>query len=162
MLLLIVVLFSSWTTELVTTETGLQVPLLAVDSLGNPYVLVRKISSAGPQQPTLYYLFLYYKVNGNWMVDTFEQNAVVSQDDLVVGNDGRIWCIYSVYYNTGADTGRCLIVANKDSGVWSKDTIINCPYFSQYDSSVGTWFSISTDHNAIPHITYDLMINGIN
>lgn len=145
MLLLIFSLFTSWTTEVVTTETNVDYPPLAIDTAGNPYILVEKGSS----------LILYTKSNGNWIGDTFELNAQ-PRPDLTIDRYGRIWCIYDIFhFSPASDT---LIVACKDASGWTK-------YIAETkDSSAAGlyyWRSIATDNFGIPHITYLGCTNGV-
>jgi len=153
MIPLLFFLFTSWTTEVVTTgPVGLLPGIIALNSVGNPCILIPQERN-GATRP-LYYLFLYSKNNGTWITDTFELNAEglpTGRWDLTIDRYNRIWCVYSIY--TEIDSTLHLIVARKDSSGWSKDTVISSggPFFSQ---------SIATDTAGIPHIAYDYAIDG--
>jgi hypothetical protein len=148
-------LFTSWTTEVVTTgPVGLLPGIIALDSVGNPYILISRKRN-GTIRP-LYYLFLYSKNGGIWIADTFELNAEglpVGRWDLTIDRYNCIWCIYAAFDET--DTTTYSIVARKNTSGWEKDTVeLN---------TLGDDFlcqSIATDITGVPHIAYDHMVNG--
>ncbi|MEO0190251.1 MAG: hypothetical protein ABIL18_04645 [candidate division WOR-3 bacterium] len=142
-MLLVVLLLTTWTMEVVTTNTSKHCPTVAVDSLGNPYILV--------SYDTL--LTLFTKINGNWVCDTietnlYEPNGFSYHPDLAIDCIGRLWCVYRIY-----DTKMYLIVARQDGFGWVKDTV---------DSGINIdfkWKSIATDKKNRPHITYDKWVD---
>lgn len=134
---LIFFLLVPWTMEVVTTGTDLYYPVIAVNSLGNPYILVIK-----PRTSQVNYLFLFSKNASNWVADTFELNMSIgwrTSVDMTISQNNHVWAIYSIYNPAG------LIVAHKENSTWPKDTIEN---------SVSSWASIAIDNSGIPHITY--------
>ena len=146
MILLILSLYSAWTMEVVTTETNLASPTIAVDSLGNPALVISVDRIFAP--PMLCYLILYYKNNGNWLADTFESNAE-SNGVLVVDRYNEFWIMYLAY--NMIDTIWYLVVAHKDSnGNWTKDTVED-RHLTQAMLLPG---SIVTDSSGNPHIVY--------
>jgi hypothetical protein len=147
MIALVFLLVTSWTTDVVTTVTDLNCPPIALDSLRNPYIIVSKDRILIPLM--VYYLFLYCKVNGNWVVDTFELNSYDPENtDIAIDKYNRVWCIYNAYNEV--DTTWHLIVACKDSMGWSKDTVELNDLGSDFH-----WLSISTDTLGDPHIAYN-------
>jgi hypothetical protein len=145
-------LLTSWITELVTTgPVGLLPGVIALDSVGNPYILVPRKRNG--TTPPLYYLFLYSKNGGTWTADTFELNNAglpTGRWDLTIDRYDCFWCVYSIYNEI--DSTLHLMVARKDSLGWIKDTV----------STEGACYSqsIATDTIGVPHIAYDDMING--
>uniref|UniRef100_A0A7C4X9S0 T9SS type A sorting domain-containing protein n=1 Tax=candidate division WOR-3 bacterium TaxID=2052148 RepID=A0A7C4X9S0_UNCW3 len=132
-------------------------PTLAIDSSGNPYVLVAVWRTASP--PILDYLLLFSKSNGIWSADTFELNAEdpLYSIALTIDKNNRPWCIYTAYYNDGVDTVWYLIVVHKDSTGWVKDTVESR---RPQDGPSFYWTSITTDNLLGVHIAYDYSING--
>lgn len=154
MLALIFCLLTSWNIEVVATggdDDFLQPNNIAIDSSGNPYILVIKHRAYTPF--TAYYLFLYSKNSGDWVADTFELNAdepFPVNGDLTIDRYDRVWCVYSA--RDSASGINYLIVARKDSLGWAKDTVTSrSPFFSQ---------SIATDSLGVPHIVYDSLRSG--
>ncbi len=142
--------FTTWTTEIVTTDFSLVRPSLTIDSLGNPYIIATKQRVVSPD---LFYLFLFYKVNEAWHVDTFELNACLPDWlDLTMDKCGRIWTVYPIY--NSLDSTFYLIVACKSTAGWTKDTV----EFSNVSFDFG-WRSIITDEFSRPHIVYDHAID---
>ncbi len=120
--------------EVVTINTNVTCPSLAIDSSGNPYVLV------------VYgeLLTLFFKVNSNWVCDTFETSASESSPDIAVDKNNTVWTIFRSQIDS-----TYLIVAYKNTSGWMKDTI---------DTGVNVDFrskAIITDRENNPHITYD-------
>ena len=154
MLALTFFILMSWTTEIVKADSVLlNVPVIAIDATGNPYILTAKGRFVYPY--LFYSLFLYSKSNENWIADTFESYASNTEiPDLTIDKDNRLFAIYSVL--DIADTTWYLIVASKDSIGWSKDTVE--ARLPQQGLSF-CWLSIATDTLATPHIAYDHNVN---
>ncbi len=133
-----------WTIEIVTTERFSYPPMIALDSNTNPYILISKF-----RWNSRYYLLLYTKTNGNWIVDTFETNCSepIYPPDLTIDARNRIWCIYPII---DVNNYVHLIVAHKDSTDWVKDTVESSPQLDFYT------YSITCDSLDNPHIIYDL------
>ncbi|MBE0434105.1 T9SS type A sorting domain-containing protein [candidate division WOR-3 bacterium] len=147
MVLLVLLLLSGWTTEVVTTTARELIgPPLAIDSYGMPYVLVHS------DQPGTGYLILFYKSDGNWIADTLECSAMPDCRDIAIDRSGNVWCVYYLYSPSGSC--RYLIVASKESHAWQKDTV---EISSGYDFFSN---SITTDTLGRPHITYDFAQYG--
>ncbi|HEX7319512.1 MAG TPA: T9SS type A sorting domain-containing protein [bacterium] len=139
--------------EVVTSETNIDWPKIAVDSSGNPYILTSKDRTIVP--PILSYLILHNKNNGDWVADTFEVNAEETYDaDLAIDNKDRIWCIYRSYDEI--DSIWYLIVACKNTTGWLKDTVESRLYGQSYSFD---WISIAVDSSGSPHIAYDCWTN---
>ena len=153
MLALTLLLLTSWTTEIVKADSGLlNVPIITIDSSGNPYILVSKLRGVS-NSVNLYYLFLYTKNGGNWRADTFESYGAncMESKDLTIDKFNRIYAIY--HQQDTLDFTRYLIMASKDSIGWSKDTV-------ELDIGIGfEWTSVVTDTLGIPHIAYDHNVN---
>ncbi|MGQ9534995.1 MAG: T9SS type A sorting domain-containing protein [bacterium] len=143
----------AWTIEIVATTKLTYPPTIALDSNNNPYLLVSKYRGTSGAND-LYYLFLYAKVNGNWIVDTFETNCLESihPPDLAIDINNRVWCIYRIVDTS--NPGMYLIVARKDSTGWIKDTVEFSPYLDFYT------YSITTDLD-VPYITYDFEYENV-
>ncbi len=139
----LIFLLSFWTTEVVTGDSNYIDSPLALDSLGNPYILISKVSSRS-------LLSLFYKESGNWIAETVSvESGDIGSYDLAISKDNRIWCIYSILFSTPA---WYLVVAYKESGNWIKDTI-----GTRLPDQAACFFrsSIRTDSAGIPHIVYD-------
>jgi hypothetical protein len=152
----LLLLLTAWTTEVVMTGDVYTMPgNIALDSLNNPYILISKKRADAPNGRALYYLFLYIKKNGSWSTDTIDLNSnepnLFSQAyDLAIDKFNRIWVIYVIYREI--DTTEHLIVAQKDTSGWVKDTVE-----SPIPPSHGGYFfcqSIAIDTSGIPHIAY--------
>lgn len=111
-----------------------------MDSPATPYVLVFKGYSPA-------YLYLYYKNNSHWLVDTIESQKIVWEGDLAIDRYNRIWCSYSLH----CDTIDYFIVAHKDSTNWIKDTV-GIRLLNQGASFYCSMIDI--DSGGLPHITY--------
>lgn len=156
LLLSIFFVFASWTVETVYRGSAVPPPPLAIDSLGNPYITIAKLRTLSGSGVPLFYLFLYYKINGQWLVDTFESNAtgLLGECDMTIDKYNRPWCIYMGFNET--DTIWYLIVAHKDTSGWKKDTVV-----ASNDTTLPkNWYSISTDTLCMPHIAFQVQING--
>ncbi len=127
--------------EVVTTgaapPTFWTCPIIILDSLTKPYILVQRERTEQTN-----FLLLYSKENGNWIADTFESNQshlYTTSIDMVIDPQNRIWCVYTI------SNPYALIVAHKNSFAWEKDTL---------DTFPSSWASIISDSNAILHIAY--------
>ncbi|MEO0165437.1 MAG: hypothetical protein ABIL39_04790 [candidate division WOR-3 bacterium] len=159
MLMLMFFSLSAWTIEVVAADTAsFSLPIIALDSSGNPYLLVSKKRIVGANR-SLYYLFLYSKTAGIWAVDTLELNAdqvpFTHHYDLAIDRFNRIWCVYSAFDDL--NNTDYLIVSRKDSSDWKKDTVEVAIPNNTYDFNEQ---SIATDAMGVPHIAYEHMIDG--
>jgi hypothetical protein len=152
--MLIFLVLTSWTTETVMADSSLlEVPVIAIDASGNPYILTAKGRFVYPY--LFYSLFLYSKSNENWIADTFElYESNTDFPDLTIDKDNRLFAIYSVL--DLSDTTWYLIVASKDSIGWSKDTVE--ARLPQQGLSF-CCLSIATDALVRPHIAYDYYVD---
>jgi hypothetical protein len=153
-MMLIFLVLTTWTTEIVKADSGLlNVPIIAIDSSANPYILVSKLRGVS-NGVNLYYLFLYTKHGGNWWADTFESYATncIESKDLAIDKFNRIYVIYS--QEDTLDYTRYLIAASKDSIGWSKDTVAVSIMGPAFD-----WVSVATDTLNVPHIAYDYYLD---
>ncbi len=147
-MLIIYLLFTSWTMEIVTPTTILVRPTLAIDSSGNPHILAVYDTSL---------LALYSKIGALWICDTIDTCAseIYSHTplDLTIDYNNCPWTIYRVY-NTLASK-YYLIVARKDGFGWVKDTV---------DSGLNIdflWKAIAIDKGNNPHITYTKRVDEL-
>lgn len=140
--MLFLYLVSVWNVEVVvsTSENLFRPPLIAIDSLDNPYILV---ALQRDSVNFLYYQILFTRTNGSWVADTFEINSGQT-GDISVDTYFRIWTIY--LQKNPIDTSFATIVAHKDVSGWVKDTVVA-------DLSNGQ--TITTDTSGNPHIAYD-------
>src|SRR4030042_6676043 len=111
-MILLLFLLTTWTTEVITSDSHRIDASIALDSTATPYILVFKGYPPG-------YLRLYYKNNGNWLIDTIESNKIVYEGDIAIDRYNHIWCSYTLQ----CDTVWYFIVAHKDSTDWIKDTV---------------------------------------
>ncbi|MEO0166901.1 MAG: T9SS type A sorting domain-containing protein [candidate division WOR-3 bacterium] len=141
--MILLFLLTTLTREIIAADSHHIDASIALDSTGNSYILVFK----GFQSLHTGYLHLYYKNNGNWLVDTIESNNVVYEGDLVISRDGCVWCSYTLH----CDTISYFIVAHRDSIGWIKDTV----GIRTSNQAASFWGSmITTDSSGVPHITY--------
>ncbi len=139
-----------WVSEIVTVGAGISPNNIAVDSRGNPHILVLARNENVPGY--IYYLMLYSKNrNGTWDADTFETHGgepLGINGDIVIDCFDRIW----VVYKTGSQPGdiKYLVVACKDKSGWVKDTVDSgYTFYCQ---------SITADSDGHPHVVYDNLI----
>ncbi|MEO0166900.1 MAG: T9SS type A sorting domain-containing protein [candidate division WOR-3 bacterium] len=133
-------LLSAWTVEIVTATTSppdFLCPVIVLDSLENPYILVPRRRTAQTN-----YLLLFSKEGGMWVADTFEFNQSVLHPyslDMAIDLDNRVTVVYTIYQP------RAIIIAQKNNSGWLKDTIDTC---------WSSWNSIAITSSGVPHIVY--------
>lgn len=141
--MLFLYLLSVWNVEVVSTsENFFLPPLIAIDSLDNPYILV---TLERDTVNYLYYQILFTKSYGSWIADTFETHGTQTAD-ISVDRSFRIWTIYC--QKNPIDTTFATVVAHKDVSGWVKDTVV---------ADLSNRQTITTDASGNPHIAYDRM-----